>query len=175
MVLIYNSLLTNGTEQIFTILFKGIAMQILYLLPNWVICLFIVEWCEFFLAIFEILGRNSLPGKSFSLPSILSWSCHMSSTMQGRRCSIIHSTLPPQPILPLATPSYRPQTSLLPSSEPTCSLSKFPESRKHGTGVLDCHHRVSKTHAEQGTISCFVRLDHHSHRHNCLSPCCYCI
>lgn len=40
-------------------------MQILYLLSNWVICLFLVEWWEFFLAIFETLGRNSLPGKSY--------------------------------------------------------------------------------------------------------------
>lgn len=70
---------------------------------------------------------------------------------------------------------YYPQTSFLPSSEPTCSLSEFPESRKHRTGVLDHHPRVSKTQAEQGTISCFVHLDSHPHRHNCLSPWSYCI
>lgn len=68
MILIYISLLTNGTEQISTFLFKGIAMQILYLLLNWVICLFIVELGEFFfLAIFETLVKNFLPGKSFFL------------------------------------------------------------------------------------------------------------
>lgn len=98
--------------------------------------------------------------------------------MQGPWCSIINPTLLSQSS-PLQSPkrqaSYRPQTSLLPSSEPTCSLSEFPELRKHRTGVLDHHHRVSKTQAEQGIISCFVHLDSHSHRHNCLSPWSYCI
>lgn len=87
-------------------------MQILYLLSNWVICLFLVEWWEFFLAIFETLGRNSLPGKSFSLPSILPWSCSPSSTMQGPWCSIINSTLPPWASPPLCNPpNFKPSTA----------------------------------------------------------------
>lgn len=85
MVWIYISLLTNGTEQIFTFFFKEIAMQILFLLLNWVISLFIVILLQefFFLAIFETLLRNLLPGKSFSLPSILRWSSYGSFAVQG--------------------------------------------------------------------------------------------
>lgn len=122
------------------------------------ICLFIVKWWEFFLAIFETLGRNSLPGKSFSLPSILPWGCRTSSTVQGWWCSIINSTLPPWASpLPLRSPSTaHKHLSCHHQNLPVTLVNFLPESRKHRTGVLDHHHRVSKTHAEQGTISCFV-------------------
>lgn len=141
------------------------------------ICLFIVEWWDFFLAIFETLGRNSLPEKSFSLPSILPWGCRMSSTVQGQWCSIINSTLPPWTSPPpLQSPSTaHKHLSCHHQNLPVTLVNFLPELRKHRTGVLDHHHRVSKAHAEQGTISCFVHLDCHPHRHNCLSLWSYCI
>lgn len=119
------SLLANGTEQIFTFSFKEIAMQILFLLWSWVVCLlFVVILLQvfFFLAIFETAVRNPLS----HYPAFFYGTVRGAPLCENDFGLSVTLLFLHEPVLPSEIPeccaSSCPQTSFLPLSERPCNL-----------------------------------------------------
>lgn len=130
MVWIDISLLTNGTEQIFTFSFKEIAMQIPFLLWSWVASYLSSSYCKSssFLLFLKLQWGSLFLESPSHYPAFFNGTvCYRSSTVQEWLWSVSNSTLPRWTSSPLRNPSEccassYPQTSFLPLSEPLCNL-----------------------------------------------------